>query len=782
MNKSLLSTILMVLAIILPTKSWAQEPYAVLSDNNTVLTFYYDDQKAARNGMDVGPFESLESRGWNNVSNIITTVIFDQSFANCTTLTSTADWFNGLGNLTTITDMSNLKTDNVTNMDSMFNGCSGLTSLDLTGFKTDNVTRINSMFRGCSSLTSLDLSGFKTDNVTEMDAIFYMCSNLKSIDLSNFKTDNVTSMILLFSSCSSLTSLDLSSFKTDNVTEMTYMFSGCSNLKTIYVSDEWSTANLSDGVSMFGSCARLVGGAGTVYDENHIDHTYARIDGGPNSDTPGYFTRSGDKPWVEPAGNPEPYAVLSDNNTVLTFYYDEHKAERNGMSVGPFEEMSERGWSKYISISTVVFDESFAYCTTITSTQEWFAGMFTLEKIIGLVHLNTSNVTNMLSMFMTCQSLTSLDVSNFNTSKVTTMINMFAACHSLENLDVSNFNTSNVTHMGGMFIDCNALSSLDVSHFDTSNVTAMDGMFANCYSLSSLDVSNFNTSNVINMGGMFRDNPNLKSLDLSNFNTENVTDMQYMFRGCSNLTTINVSNKWSTANVTSSENMFNGCESLVGGAGTRYDANHTDHTYAHIDGGENNPGYFTGVDNRLVAYYPFNGNANDESGHGNNGTPMENAALTVGVHGDANGAYQFGGTDNPGSIHVPNSESLQIGNEWSFATYVKPFSSAGMDGWGTASDYGWHAVLGHDHDQHGFSIQYEVSDDMFRTWIGHYGGGWNEGVEATVNGKPMNKWIHIAFTFANNVFRVYINGKMLTAFTTTPDFAEANTKDWYFGK
>ena len=30
------------------------EPYAVLSADNTVLTFYYDDQKAARNGMDVG--------------------------------------------------------------------------------------------------------------------------------------------------------------------------------------------------------------------------------------------------------------------------------------------------------------------------------------------------------------------------------------------------------------------------------------------------------------------------------------------------------------------------------------------------------------------------------------------------------------------------------------------------------------------------------------------------------------------------------------------------------
>ena len=33
-----------------------KEPYAVLSEDNTVLTFYYDDQKTALNGMDVGPY------------------------------------------------------------------------------------------------------------------------------------------------------------------------------------------------------------------------------------------------------------------------------------------------------------------------------------------------------------------------------------------------------------------------------------------------------------------------------------------------------------------------------------------------------------------------------------------------------------------------------------------------------------------------------------------------------------------------------------------------------
>ena len=45
----------------------------------------------------------------------------------------------------------------------------------------------------------------------------------------------------------------------------------------------------------------------------------------------------------------------------------------------------------------------------------------------------------------------------------------------------------------------------------------------------------------------------------------------------------------------------------------------------------------------LVAYYPFNGNANDESGNGNNGTIFR-ATLTTDRFGNANRAYSFDGS------------------------------------------------------------------------------------------------------------------------------------------
>ena len=255
------------------------EPYAVLSENNTVLTFYYDDQKAARNGMGVGPFSNSAYQSWYDQRESITSVVFDALFANCTTISSTAYWFFECKNLSTITDVKNLKTDNVTDMRWMFYGCSGLTSLDLSHFETSNVTDMGLMFYGCSGLTNLDLSHFNTSNVTDMS--------------------------VMFSYCSSLTSLDVSHFETSNVTDIGMMFYGCSALVNIF-GNNWDLSKLESGSMVFGNCTSLVGGAGTVYNANHTDYTYAHIDGGPSN--PGYFTDK-DAPVID---------ATFDSNGVLT--------------------------------------------------------------------------------------------------------------------------------------------------------------------------------------------------------------------------------------------------------------------------------------------------------------------------------------------------------------------------------------------------------------------------------------------------------------------------------
>ena len=68
-----------------------------------------------------------------------------------------------------------------------------------------------------------------------------------------------------------------------------------------------------------------------------------------------------------------------------------------------------------------------------------------------------------------------------------------------------------------------------------------------------------------------------------------------MFYYNTNLKTIYASDMFNTNVVTSSTNMFYNTTNLVGGAGTTYNRSYVDKTYARIDGGTSNPGYFTDI-------------------------------------------------------------------------------------------------------------------------------------------------------------------------------------------
>jgi len=180
-----------------------------------------------------------------------------------------------------------------------------------------------------------------------------------------------------------------------------------------------------------------------------------------------------------------------------------------------------------------------------------------VEVIEGLEYLDTSNVTNMQGMFASCNSLLSIDLSNFDTSNVTNFQSMFSACGKLKELDVSSFNTSNLTNMHGMFQECSSLIDLDVSHFDTSKVTSLYRLFYKCNNLINIDVSHFDTSNVTDMSGMFWECQNLTSLDLSHFDTSKVTNMSRMFTQCQKIKELDLSN-FDTSKVTDMAGMFAG--------------------------------------------------------------------------------------------------------------------------------------------------------------------------------------------------------------------------------
>lgn len=235
----------------------------------------------------------------------------------------------------------------------------------------------------------------------------------------------------------------------------------------------------------------------------------------------------------------------------------------------------------------------------LTNGNSFFKGLKKLKEINfrdenGNNRFNTSNVTNISSMFSECSSLINLDLSNFNTSKVNDMSYTFCNMSNVENINLSSFDTANVTSMSNMFKGCSSLINLDLSGFNTSNVTSMHCMFRHLVKMKTLILStNFNTSKVTDMSFMFQNNKGLVELDLSMFDTSKVTSMTNMFNGSNKLKTIYVSDKFTTANVSESVSMFMYCTSIVGGQETIYDDLYLDKTYARIDEGETNPGYFT---------------------------------------------------------------------------------------------------------------------------------------------------------------------------------------------
>jgi hypothetical protein len=92
--------------------------------------------------------------------------------------------------------------------------------------------------------------------------------------------------------------------------------------------------------------------------------------------------------------------------------------------------------------------------------------------------------------------------------------------------------------------------------------------------------------------------------------------------------------------------------------------------------------------NGLVGYWPFNGNANDESGNGNNGT-VNGATLTSDRFGNANKAYSFDGVNDKISTII---NPLQA--NWSVSFWFKSLNSN--------SNFGGQNIIGLGSDLYGY--------------------------------------------------------------------------------
>ncbi len=446
----------------------------------------------------------MDTYNGSNALTKIKKVVFHSSFASVQPIT-TASWFEGMTQLTTIEGMEYLNTSDVTMMDRMFRQCSSLKEINLSSLNTANVKNMERMFEYCSKLKSVNLSllnkqklesiqgmftnctalesvSFGNFNAAVFDGdfsrLFEGCQTLKSVDLSAFKDIKVTAMDHMFENCTSLERLDLSMLNTTGCTtsplrdlSMLALFKGCKALKQLIIGPDFHTVKnnyeihpsllVFDGVTDMAVKApaeqRIEEHLGFVNHLGFIDGDHGWFEGLPEEQT---------------QSQPVAQAIWTADNETLTFYYGKLRNEGEtygGKTVtkvwsGTNVTNKAAAWrNSGIEglVKTVVFDKSFATVKPQTM-QLWFNGFKNMTSIVGMENLNVSEVKYMADLFHDCSSLTSIDLSHFNTANVTAMNNMFTNCKALTELNLSTFNTQKVTSATNLFYGCSGLKMIKV--------------------------------------------------------------------------------------------------------------------------------------------------------------------------------------------------------------------------------------------------------------------------------------------------------------------------------
>jgi hypothetical protein len=180
--------------------------------------------------------------------------------------------------------------------------------------------------------------------------------------------------------------------------------------------------------------------------------------------------------------------------------------------------------------------------------------------------------------------------------------------------------------------------------------------------------------------------------------------------------------------------------------------------------------------NGLVGWWPFNGNASDESGNGNNGT-VNGATLTNDRFGNANMAYSFDGVDD--FIQTPNNAlagSFTISGWYKMPTYN--INSLGANDFvffcnhSGINDNNRNVLVGY----RNFGLEYGHStfiQNNSSNMTGYYG----------LNDIPIaNVWHHIVFIFDNGVsVKMYLDNNLVYSNISVISNSSLPSLPFFFG-
>ena len=148
------------------------------------------------------------------------------------------------------------------------------------------------------------------------------------------------------------------------------------------------------------------------------------------------------------------------------------------------------------------------------------------------------------------------------------------------------------------------------------------------------------------------------------------------------------------------------------------------------------------LDSMLVAYYPFNGNAIDESGNGNNGA-VNGAVLTEDRFGNENSAFWFDGISS--FIEVPDNESLDIVSEISISGWLKKDSNVP---WASMVTKGGESM-----EDNNYTIHNSVDGGIIFT-------GFSDTSCMSSVGIAINEWHFVTFTWDGYIGKIYIDSEV----------------------
>ena len=247
------------------------------------------------------------------------------------------------------------------------------------------------------------------------------------------------------------------------------------------------------------------------------------------------------------------------------------------------------GFMAFITVGDV--DLTNLDTRNVTSMNNTFR-LLKARRILGIETLDTSKVTNMISMFngLDCSKFSNnpdkektLDIRNFNISSVEDMSLMFGNIKNIEKIEMSGLCSDSLKNVHSMFENAE-VNEINISNFSANKLTDARRMFSHCKvdkvnidcwnacnvrdmsemfngsEINSIDISKLKTGKVKFMFEMFI-NCRIPEMDLSGFDTHNVESMFGMFAYCKTRV-IDVSN-FDTSKVTTMSGMFASCKSNV---------------------------------------------------------------------------------------------------------------------------------------------------------------------------------------------------------------------------